>query len=144
MSRVKDKMRQSETLQSVRVTPFEVELQEVCAARQGVSRSLAMRRALVRGSYQVVGAMGIAALRTKHGLTYAEMLEILGTASDGELPEPDPRKEDDGGIEASDVQRACAAEAVEVLSRPARRRTRSSPRTTSKSGSTGQQPLTNL
>lgn len=87
-----DKMKQSETIPAVRVTPFEAELQEVCAKRQGANRTTAVRRAMVRGSYNVIGASGVAALRRKHGLSYEEMLEILGVAPEGELPKPYPRE----------------------------------------------------
>jgi hypothetical protein len=94
-------MKQSEPFPSMRLTPFEVELQEICAKHQGVSKTLSARRALIRGSYSVVGAMVISALRTKHDLSYAEMLEILGTAPEGELPKPCPREEGESALTVS-------------------------------------------
>lgn len=88
-------MKKTQVLSTLRVTAFEDELMELCSKKQAVSKQVAIRRAMVRGSYNVIGAMGIAQLRKKHGLTYGEMLEILETVPEGELPKAFPPEADE-------------------------------------------------
>lgn len=90
------KMDRSETLPVMKVTPFEMALLQMCAERQGVNRTLAARRAMVRGAGVLLGKMPIAKLREKHGLTYDEMLVILEAIPDSALVEPEEKPEEVG------------------------------------------------
>lgn len=83
------KMERSETLPVMKLTPFELALLQACADRQGLNRTLAARRAMVRGAYSLLGAMPIAKIREKHGLSHDEMLVILEAVPDSALVEPD-------------------------------------------------------